>query len=164
MSAARVNSDLLRTIWFGADPPKNLCYTALISNEHHKEKKRSWQFTKLSSEFDLGALFGNAVGATFNTAFGRDCKGRPQGDYFFGCQVIQYTPIFCVPFYFDLAIFCLIDFILTLHILCSSNWIFKSLVTAVSVRGWARSCYFTRILDSWCFIGISWMDIFSWNN
>ena len=31
-------------------------------------------------------------------------------------------------------------------------------------RGWARSCYFTRILDSWCFIGISWMDKFSWNN
>ena len=41
----------------------------------------------LSSEFDLGAIFGNAIGATFNTAFGRDCKGRPQGDYFFGCQV-----------------------------------------------------------------------------
>ena len=31
-------------------------------------------------------------------------------------------------------------------------------------RGWARSCYFTRILDSWCFMGISWMHIFSWNN
>merc|ERR1712226_980496 len=39
-------------------------------------------------QFDLGALFGNAVGATFNTAFGRDCKGRPQGDYFFGCQCV----------------------------------------------------------------------------
>merc|ERR1712012_1133950 len=38
-------------------------------------------------QFDLGALLGNAVGATFDTAFGRDCKGRPQGDYFFGCQV-----------------------------------------------------------------------------
>merc|ERR1711972_307093 len=36
----------------------------------------------------LGALLGNAVGATFNTAFGRDCKGRPQGDYFFGCQCV----------------------------------------------------------------------------
>ena len=40
-------------------------------------------------EFDLGALLGNAVGATFNSAFGRDCKGRPQGDYFFGCQVLN---------------------------------------------------------------------------
>ena len=38
-------------------------------------------------EFDLGALFGNAVSSSFNTAFGRDCRGRPQGDYFFGCQV-----------------------------------------------------------------------------
>merc|ERR1711934_746476 len=39
-------------------------------------------------QFDLGALLGNAVGATFNSAFGRDCKGRPQGDYFFGCQCV----------------------------------------------------------------------------
>ena len=40
-----------------------------------------------SSEFNLGALFGNAVSSSFNTMFGRDCRGRPQGDYFYGCQV-----------------------------------------------------------------------------
>merc|ERR1711953_1012654 len=39
-------------------------------------------------QFNLGALFGNAVSSTFNTAFGRDCRGRPQGDYFFGCQCV----------------------------------------------------------------------------
>ena len=38
-------------------------------------------------EFDLGSILSNVVGSSFNTAFGRDCKGRPQGDYFFGCQV-----------------------------------------------------------------------------
>ena len=38
-------------------------------------------------EFNLGALFTNSLGAAFNTAFGRDCKGRAQGDYFYGCQV-----------------------------------------------------------------------------
>ena len=31
-------------------------------------------------------------------------------------------------------------------------------------RGWAKTCYFTRILDSWCFMGISWMHSYSWNN
>jgi len=44
--------------------------------------------TQARPQFDFGALLGNAVGATFNTAFGRDCKGRPQGDYFFGCQCV----------------------------------------------------------------------------
>merc|ERR1711908_104441 len=39
-------------------------------------------------QFDFGSLFGNAVSSSFNTAFGRDCKGRPQGDYFFGCQCV----------------------------------------------------------------------------
>merc|ERR1711890_74504 len=39
-------------------------------------------------QFDFGSLFGNAVSSLFNTAFGRDCKGRPQGDYFFGCQCV----------------------------------------------------------------------------
>ena len=29
----------------------------------------------------------NLIGAAVSTAFGRDCKGRPQGDYFYGCQV-----------------------------------------------------------------------------
>jgi len=38
-------------------------------------------------QFDLGSILSNVVGSSFNTAFGRDCKGRPQGDYFFGCQV-----------------------------------------------------------------------------
>ena len=28
-------------------------------------------------------------------------------------------------------------------------------------RGWARTCYYTRIIDSWCFIGISWIHISS---
>merc|ERR1712130_748415 len=39
-------------------------------------------------QFDFGSLFGNAVSSSFNTAFGRDYKGRPQGDYFFGCQCV----------------------------------------------------------------------------
>merc|ERR1712226_1346305 len=39
-------------------------------------------------QFDLGSILSNVVGSTFNTAFGRDCKGRPQGDYFFGCQCV----------------------------------------------------------------------------
>ena len=30
-------------------------------------------------------------------------------------------------------------------------------------RGWARSCYFTGILDSWCLNGIYWMLTFFWN-
>merc|ERR1712059_30004 len=33
---------------------------------------------------DLGTI----IGSVFNTAFGRDCRGRPQGDYFFGCQCV----------------------------------------------------------------------------
>jgi len=44
-------------------------------------------------QFDFGSLFGNAVSSSFNTAFGRDCKGRPQGDYFFGCQVSKQTKV-----------------------------------------------------------------------
>ena len=36
---------------------------------------------------------------------------------------------------------CLIDFILTLHILRSSNWIFKSLVTVVSVCVFVKHTY-----------------------
>ena len=46
----------------------------------------------INIEEDLfGSLSGaasNLVGSAFNTAFGRDCRGRPQGDYFYGCQVI----------------------------------------------------------------------------
>ena len=40
--------------------------------------------------FGTGSIFGNAVSTGFSAAFGgnRDCRGRPQGDYFFGCQVI----------------------------------------------------------------------------
>merc|ERR1712154_548288 len=42
--------------------------------------------------FNFGAILGNlvpnAVGAAVNTGFGRDCKGRAQGDYFYGCQCI----------------------------------------------------------------------------
>ena len=39
---------------------------------------------------DVGSIFGSALSSKFNAAFGgnRDCRGRPQGDYFFGCQVI----------------------------------------------------------------------------
>merc|ERR1712127_428583 len=39
-------------------------------------------------QFDLGALFGTAIGSTFATALGRDCRGRAQGDYFYGCQCV----------------------------------------------------------------------------
>ena len=39
------------------------------------------------AEFNLGSLVTNGLGAAFNTAFGRDCRGRAQGDYFYGCQV-----------------------------------------------------------------------------
>eukprot|EP00088_Acartia_fossae_P050369 TRINITY_DN5639_c1_g1_i6.p1 TRINITY_DN5639_c1_g1~~TRINITY_DN5639_c1_g1_i6.p1 ORF type:complete len:122 (+),score=21.28 TRINITY_DN5639_c1_g1_i6:39-368(+) len=39
-------------------------------------------------QFDFGSVLSNTIGAAFNTAIGRDCKGRPQGDYFFGCQCI----------------------------------------------------------------------------
>ena len=39
------------------------------------------------SEFDFGYLLSNGLAAFLNTAIGRDCKGRPQGDYFYGCQV-----------------------------------------------------------------------------
>ena len=35
----------------------------------------------------FGSILTNGLGAAFNTALGRDCKGRPQGDYFYGCQV-----------------------------------------------------------------------------
>ena len=38
-------------------------------------------------EFDFGSIASNLFGAALNTAIGKDCKGRPQGDYFFGCQV-----------------------------------------------------------------------------
>ena len=41
----------------------------------------------LLSEFNFGSILTNGLGAAFNTALGRDCKGRPQGDYFYGCQV-----------------------------------------------------------------------------
>lgn len=37
-------------------------------------------------QFDFGSLASNLFGAALNTAIGKDCKGRPQGDYFFGCQ------------------------------------------------------------------------------
>ena len=40
-----------------------------------------------SSVFDFGTFFGNGVSASFHTVLGRDCRGRPQGDYFYGCQV-----------------------------------------------------------------------------
>ena len=38
----------------------------------------------------MGSIFGSALSSKFNAAFGgnRDCRGRPQGDYFFGCQVV----------------------------------------------------------------------------
>eukprot|EP00088_Acartia_fossae_P065123 TRINITY_DN8021_c0_g1_i1.p1 TRINITY_DN8021_c0_g1~~TRINITY_DN8021_c0_g1_i1.p1 ORF type:complete len:125 (+),score=31.04 TRINITY_DN8021_c0_g1_i1:48-422(+) len=39
-------------------------------------------------QFDFGSVASNLFGAAVNTAIGRDCKGRPQGDYFFGCQCI----------------------------------------------------------------------------
>jgi hypothetical protein len=46
------------------------------------------QYTLQSvSEFNFGSLFTNGLGAVFNTAIARDCKGRAQGDYFYGCQV-----------------------------------------------------------------------------
>ena len=37
-----------------------------------------------------GSIFGNALSSKFSAVFGgnRDCRGRPHGDYFFGCQVI----------------------------------------------------------------------------
>ena len=38
--------------------------------------------------FDFGTFFGNAASAGVHTALGRDCRGRPQGDYFYGCQVM----------------------------------------------------------------------------
>ena len=38
-------------------------------------------------DFDFGTFFGNGVSAGFHTALGRDCMGRAQGDYFYGCQV-----------------------------------------------------------------------------
>ena len=37
--------------------------------------------------FDLGGAATNFLGAAVNSIIGRDCKGRPQGDYFYGCQV-----------------------------------------------------------------------------
>merc|ERR1712228_649076 len=40
------------------------------------------------NRFDLGSFLTNSVGAAFNTALGRDCKGRPQGNYFYGCQCV----------------------------------------------------------------------------
>merc|ERR550519_263266 len=39
-------------------------------------------------QFDLGSLLGTGVSSFFNTAFGRDCKGRARGDYFYGCQCV----------------------------------------------------------------------------
>jgi len=45
-------------------------------------------FFQLFIEFDFGSLLSNSLGAAFNTAFGRDCRGRPQGDYFYGCQCV----------------------------------------------------------------------------
>ena len=39
------------------------------------------------SDFDFGTFFGNGVSASIHTVLGRDCRGRPQGDYFYGCQV-----------------------------------------------------------------------------
>merc|ERR1711988_1408613 len=39
-------------------------------------------------QFNFGSLVSNSLGAAFNTAFGRDCRGRPQGDYFYGCQCV----------------------------------------------------------------------------
>ena len=37
----------------------------------------------------MGSIFGSALSSKLNAAFGgnRDCRGRPQGGYFFGCQV-----------------------------------------------------------------------------
>merc|ERR1719221_1399132 len=39
-------------------------------------------------QFNFGSILTNGLGAAFNTAFGRDCKGRAQGDYFYGCQCV----------------------------------------------------------------------------
>ena len=44
-------------------------------------------FTAENRFLDFGSVLTNGIGAAFNTALGRDCKGRPAGDYFFGCQV-----------------------------------------------------------------------------
>merc|ERR1719414_1347387 len=44
--------------------------------------------TQARPQLNLGSLFVNGVGAVFNTAIARDCKGRPQGDYFYGCQCV----------------------------------------------------------------------------
>ncbi|XP_023325188.1 uncharacterized protein LOC111698937 [Eurytemora carolleeae] len=38
--------------------------------------------------FDFGGAASNFIGAAVNSVIGRDCRGRPQGDYFYGCQCI----------------------------------------------------------------------------
>ena len=46
--------------------------------------------------FDFGTFFGNGVSASFHTALGRDCRGRAQGDYFYGCQVHNNRSLDCL--------------------------------------------------------------------
>ena len=69
-----------------------------IITSHHiynKESQRSLQRLSwmmklyLSENFfeSLGGAATSLIGSALNTAIGRDCKGRPQGDYFYGCQV-----------------------------------------------------------------------------
>ena len=43
-------------------------------------------------------------------------------------------------------------------------WLCGSWSICMFFRGWARMCSFTGILDFWCFMGISWMHTFFWNN
>merc|ERR1711892_1373118 len=45
--------------------------------------------TQQRPQFDFGSLLTNGLGAALNTAIGRDCKGRAQGDYFYGCQCVE---------------------------------------------------------------------------
>eukprot|EP00090_Calanus_glacialis_P036654 TRINITY_DN6264_c0_g1_i1.p1 TRINITY_DN6264_c0_g1~~TRINITY_DN6264_c0_g1_i1.p1 ORF type:complete len:107 (-),score=26.43 TRINITY_DN6264_c0_g1_i1:88-408(-) len=44
--------------------------------------------TQSRPQFNFGSLFTNGLGAVFNTAIARDCRGRAQGDYFYGCQCV----------------------------------------------------------------------------
>merc|ERR1712106_400129 len=44
--------------------------------------------TEQRPQFNFGSLLTNGLGAALNTAIGRDCKGRAQGDYFYGCQCV----------------------------------------------------------------------------
>merc|ERR1719300_1252530 len=66
-----------------------LCFV-IESNQNPRttSKKKSKKRDFGPKEFNFGSLLTNSVGAAFNTALGRDCKGRPQGSYFYGCQCV----------------------------------------------------------------------------